>query len=140
MTTITSTGNFYRRPTKSAEIGFVVGYHFHNFDHTVIPLAGLWRVQQYEWVEGEDAPDPAKFLGEVLVASKLFTPPGVEVSPWIVIQKARWHRLELVSKTAYLVGGATVECAEGEFWCCFSLRDYTGEVTEFDTGWRGINV
>lgn len=137
MTTITSTGNFFRRPNIGQEIGFRVDYHFHRFDHTVIPLAGLWRVTQYQWVEGQTAPDPAMFLREVLIASALFTPPSTNVKPWAVVQRDRWHSVELVSKTAYGAAGATMEVPEAVFWCCFSLRDYTGDVVEFQTGWEG---
>ena len=137
MPTITSTGNFFRRPNRSVQVGFTINYHFHNFDHTVIPLAGLWRVRQYAWVEGQSEPDPGMFLGEILIGSPLFVPPGAEVSPWALIRKDRWHSIELLSKTVYLAGGVTGEAESGEFWCCFSLRDYTGQVVEFDTGWPG---
>lgn len=134
MATITATGNFLARPNRASAPGMVVDYHFHNFDHTALPLSGLWRVTQYAYVEGETQPDPANFIAETLMAPHLFAPPGVDVAPWALIEKGIWHRVELVSKTMY-VGGQEIEAAECEFWCCFSLRDYTGSVVEFQTGW-----
>lgn len=131
---ITATGNFIARPNKATAPGLVVDYHFHRFDHTVLPFSGLWKVMQYEYEHGEEYVNPDRLIAETYMAPKLFIPKGMEVAPWVLIQKDRWHRIELISKSLY-VGDLVVEVDECEFWCCFSIRDHTGGVVEYQTGW-----
>lgn len=154
MPTYTSTGNFLLRPNRGTFVGFKKSYHFHNFDHTVIPRAGRWKVRKYAMVSGDlppgfDLQNPddtllvgwtpgeQHFVAEVLIAPELFTPPGETFVPWVVVEKDHWHSLELISLTAYGADGQTVEAPFGDFLCCFSLRDYTGQVVEHYTGWQG---
>lgn len=117
------------------ELGIACDYHFHNFDHTVLPFSGLWKVTAYTYEEGDKEPNPDNFIAERLIAPAMYAPQGQEVAPWILIQKNRWHRIELVSKTLY-AGGKEIEVDECEFWCCFSIRDTDGEVVEYLTGWE----
>jgi hypothetical protein len=147
MPSLSATGNFIARPNIYTAVGSGVSYHFHNFDHTALPLAGLWKVTQYTYTEGEIEPNPANAVDEILIGSKLFTPPDTIVQPWALVVKRMWHRIELVSKRVYPttcsvngeevdVNNVLIEMDNAEFWCCFSIRDYTGEVVEFNTGWN----
>lgn len=137
MTTITATGNFLARPNIHREIGEAIDYHWHAFDHTVLPMSGLWRATAYLY-DGQETLDTATAtkVGEIDIGPKPFHPPGRTVQPWVLIRKNRWHRIELIGKTIYLPGGGTVDVDEAEFWCCFSLRDPAGEVVEYQTGWE----